>query len=658
MADGLRHVLLKNADVEKRFHSGITFVNGTQYKKYTKEEIDYYKGLLKDILGPVPESDNGTMFKESYISCQMTEDKGFYWTVSPSKKRVLSSLEKVLQSGNRDHQYIGANSYTMKVKCRDEDHIFSLKNIVIDMDCHDKKEEDAESFSYLNICKANEFLSWIKKQDAIPTPNLVNFTGRGIQIWYFLKPCSKKLDFIYKAVAERLCGQMQVFANEQGMTIDKTASIGINRIFRIPGTYNPKAHVFSQCVRLSEHRYPLQELQNFLSIDLKKKGSCSPNRKSVVSSHHKNEHSSTLQTKRFFSAEEYNSSSVCRRRCKVIESIIKSGREVESRENLLFLYHNFALSLPEVDAVSAVHQLNRLFPVPLKDREIKALVKCNTKKEGYLYTDASFFEKAAMTNDEIDSYYSFKGSDSRSKNRVRDIRRREKKQQRIQLVQRLYRYGRTKKYKDMDVIPIKEIAENAQCSINTVYKYTASIRKGIEREAKYQEACAYLKKIRKAKREEKEKMLKAGVLNDSSALQLYLLVRLQYEVACYGCKVLEGIYNSSRPAIRKIQDFLEAALSIVSGEKIDIIAVIRAGLCLDKYKKVLFITRDHRIYRLLIDVFPEELNRYFILEEGYKKKQERQENVQIQLMQRQEKMVKEFDKKLEVLRKNRRKTAI
>src|SRR5699024_719212 len=112
-----------------------------------------------------------------------------------------------------------------------------------------------------------------------------------------------------------------------------------------------------------------------------------------------------------------------------------------------------------------------------------------TKKEGYLYTDASFFEKAAMTNDEIDSYYSFKGSDSRSKNRVRDIRRREKKQQRIQLVQRLYRYGRTKKYKDMDVIPIKEIAENAQCSINTVYKYTASIRKGIEREAKYQEAC-------------------------------------------------------------------------------------------------------------------------------------------------------------------------
>lgn len=656
MADGLRHVLLKNADVEKRFHSGITFVNGTQYKKYTKEEIDYYKGLLKDILGPVPESDNGTMFKESYISCQMTEDKGFYWTVSPSKKRVLSSLEKVLQSGNRDHQYIGANSYTMKVKCRDEDHIFSLKNIVIDMDCHDKKEEDAESFSYLNICKANEFLSWIKKQDAIPTPNLVNFTGRGIQIWYFLKPCSKKLDFLYRTIAERLCEQMQIFVDEQGMIVDKVASTGINRIFRIPGTYNPNAHVFSQCIRLSKHRYPLQELQCFLSIDLKKKDFCSAINRNVISCN-KKESNSSLQAKCSHPMKEYNSFSVCRRRCRVIESIIRSGREVESRENLLFLYHNFALSVPDMDADLAVYQLNRLFPMPLKDREIKALIKCNTKKEGYLYTDTSFFEKAAMTNDEISSYYSFKGSDSTSKNRARDMRRKEKKQKQIQLIQRLYRYGRTKKYKGLDVVPVKEIARKAQCSVNTVYKYTASIRQGIEREKKYQEACTYMKKIRRSKQKEKEKLLQFGLLNSRSALQYYLLVRLQHEIACYGCNILTGIHNESRPPVKKIQRFLEAVDPSISGSKIDIIAVVRAGIDLDKHKKIQFITKNRSIYQLLINVFPDKMRYYFVLKERYMEKQKQQiiqqQEVQVQLMRRQEKMVEEFDRRLEFLKQRK-----
>lgn len=658
MADGLKNTSLNDVEIDKRFRLGLTFVNGVQYKKYTKKEIDYYKEILKDILGPIPKTDGGTMFKESYVSCQMTTETEFYWRADSNKKRILDELEKNLKSGNREHQYIGANSYTMKVKSRDEDHIFALKNIVIDMDCHDQKGEDTESFSYLNISRANEFLSWIKDQDKIPTPNLVNFTGRGIQVWYFLEPCSKKLDFVYKAVAEGICKQIQTFADKQGMIVDKTASTGINRIFRIPGTYNPNAHVFSQCARLFNHRYPLQELQDFLSIDLKKKESCSTEKKGAVSSYHKIKCNVSPQTKLFRPTEECNSSNICRRRCKVIESIIKSGREVESRENLLFLYHNFALFIPEIDAVSAVYQLNRFFPVPLKDREIKALIKCNTKKEGYRYTDASFFEKAAMTEKEINSYYSIKGSDSASKNRARDMRRKERKQEQIQLIQKLYRYGRTKKYKDTDVLPIKEIAKKAHCSINTVYKYTASIRKGIEREAKYQEVCACFKKVRKAKREEKERLLQAGLLHNHPALEQYLLVRLQYEVACYGCNVLKKVYKSSRPDIKKIQDFLDAGLSVVSGTKIDIIAVIRTGLCLDKYKKVPFITRDQRIYQLLTKVFSEKLKYYFILEEGYRKKQEKQEKVREQLIHRQEKIVEEFDKRLEVIRKNKERAAV
>lgn len=103
---------------------------------------------------------------------------------------------------------------------------------------------------------------------------------------------------------------------------------------------------------------------------------------------------------------------------------------------------------------------------------------------------------------------------------------------------------------------------------------------------------------------------------------------------------------------------MDAVLSVVSGTKADIIAVIRTGLCLDKYKKVPFITRDHRIYQLLTKVFPEKLKYYFILEEGYRKKQEKQEKVREQLIHRQEKIVEEFDKRLEVIRKNKERAAV
>ena len=54
MADWLKRPILEYMNIEKGFRLGLTFVNGEQYKRYTKEEIDYYKEIFRDILGPVP----------------------------------------------------------------------------------------------------------------------------------------------------------------------------------------------------------------------------------------------------------------------------------------------------------------------------------------------------------------------------------------------------------------------------------------------------------------------------------------------------------------------------------------------------------------------------------------------------------------------------
>lgn len=643
----------------QEFDYRLTFVNGEQSKSFSKEELAYYGDILSDIIGRTPKDTDGRILRESIVYCEMDREKNFTWEACRGKQKVqrviLSRFDK------RVHQYIGANSYTAKVFMRDEEHVFALKNIVLDIDFHEQEEEDC---IYGTVQKANALLEWVRTSGKVPVPNLVCFTGRGVQLWYFLQPCAKPLAFIYKAVSKELCSIIDSHFGKEGYKVDTPASCGANRIFRIPGTYNPNAHIFSQCVRLHGTHVPVQDLQGALQITFPKKENIGA----------KNSGSSSQNTKKkkpgtSFTSIEQDPCSLYRRRCWIIKQIIKSGRPVESRENLLFLYHNFAMNIPGSKEVEEVFALNQLFPQPLKDREIWALIKCNIKKKGYSYQDAAFFEKADMTADEIQAYYAYKGTVHKNKNRARDTRRKEKKVELVSKIQRLYRYGRTKKYKDMPVLSVKEIAKKAGCSANTVYKYTKAIQQGIDRENRYKEICRQLRVFRKMKKEERDSLLKEKENYDKKEwFSKYLAVRAQHEAVQYACNVLASQKKNSRPGSKEMEALYAIALSIVQGESDDIPALVRVGIKVDKYHKVKFCTKDKKIANRLYAMFHGKMKGYILYEESHwkeeqqrqekqQKDKERVEKIREDLYKRQERIANQFIQSLEdrqVVLKSRR----
>lgn len=679
-----------------------------QVKWYSKEELRYYTQVLNDILGPDAMSENGVLFEDSYAFCQMDPEKHFNFSMVPfkEKKIMAKQIMDAVANGDRNHQYIGANSYKKRTTVRDEDHVFALRNIVIDIDNHDADTTD-ELYLYHTVNKANAVLNYVRKTKEFPAPNLLVLTGRGVQVWYFLEPASKKLSFVYNSIAEELRKKYENIAKEQGFSVDISASSGMNRLYRIPGTYNSAGHIYSQCVRIAKERRTIPQLQEILSIQFesretisdKKNGKRSDFSNAVFGAgkeEKRNDFKNNKKPKRRNDFSDNNSISIhqawlMRRRCQIIEEVVHSGRPVQSRETLLFLYHNFAMFIPEVDEEEAVFQLNQCFMEPIKTREIHALIKCNQKKEGYYYTDEKFFEKAWLTTEEIQTYcalqrgtvsYGNKNRENlfidcgqalnetatskkntKDKNRARDTRRKTKKEKTITAVQEMYRYGRAKKYAYMKPMSIREIAEKAGCCVNTVKKYIEPIRQGLERELLYRQLCEQIKQLRKAKKEEKEKFLETELHKNRGAYWNYIIIRLQHEALCYAYNVMMTRKKSNRPKRKEMEDLWNAVEIILNGKK-DVFPLLRAGFAIDKYHQVIFKSRDKAVINKLKKGFPESCTRCIVWEEGYRAKEQRLEKLRIASKEKQEKseemrvkkqeeMASIFLKKCEMLEKER-----
>ena len=90
--------------------------------------------------------------------------------------------------------YIMANSVKRFTK-RSGENLFSLNNIVMDFDIHSKISQ------YEREMLINEFV-WRLKRDLFTTgelitPNVIHYTGRGVQLWFHIESTSAKLLFLY-----------------------------------------------------------------------------------------------------------------------------------------------------------------------------------------------------------------------------------------------------------------------------------------------------------------------------------------------------------------------------------------------------------------------------------------------------------------------------
>ena len=103
--------------------------------------------------------------------------------------------------------YITANTLTRKE--RKSENLFSLKNIVIDIDCHNSELDDYDRNELLE-----DFLFRIKRDLELPPFNIVHFTGRGLQLWYCLEEIAGVWSFLYKDTVEKIIDALETLKEE------------------------------------------------------------------------------------------------------------------------------------------------------------------------------------------------------------------------------------------------------------------------------------------------------------------------------------------------------------------------------------------------------------------------------------------------------------
>ena len=166
------------------------------------------------------------------------DTEGIFNLTRSDVTQLASFIPEMHVSRNMDY-YITANSVS-GVRRVTED-VFGLHNIVVDIDCH---EEGARSMELLAafIWRCGRDLWNI---DECPEPNSIVFSGRGVQLWWAIEPASAKIQYWYKRmqawILDALQGVLDEYPEEfASISLDRSASIRLAGLFRLPLTWNTK----------------------------------------------------------------------------------------------------------------------------------------------------------------------------------------------------------------------------------------------------------------------------------------------------------------------------------------------------------------------------------------------------------------------------------
>lgn len=183
---------------------------------------------------------------------------GIYNLMRSDISQLATFVPEMHISRNIDY-YITANS-VCGVRRVTED-VFGLHNMVIDIDCHTEGNNASEILAAF-IWRCSRDL-W--NAGECPEPNSIVFSGRGIQLWWAIEPASAKIQYWYKRMQAWLLDALQGVLDEnpeqfEAISIDRSASIRLAGLFRLPLTYNTRSGRKGSLQILRKERYVLREM--------------------------------------------------------------------------------------------------------------------------------------------------------------------------------------------------------------------------------------------------------------------------------------------------------------------------------------------------------------------------------------------------------------
>lgn len=279
------------------------------------------------------------------------------------------------------HDWMGNDSYismnTFYTPKRLVTNLKEIRTAFVDIDCH-------------NIGVTAELTAARLKRDyfnqSIPTPNMLIYSGRGLNLVWFLEPLS--------GLAVERWGKLQKAINEtvKSLGADSKAT-DASRVFRLAGTVNSKSNRQVFCEVLHEEKYTFDGMiaDYFPSIlkSARKPQEAKKKPKGAVR-HLFNEYTLVKARKDDIG--------------KLIE--LRSGKMEGCREYALFLYRYWSLAERDNEeyAKDAMLTLNNRFSRPLPEREAladtKSAERYHDSTEPFKITNATLIEWLDITKEE------------------------------------------------------------------------------------------------------------------------------------------------------------------------------------------------------------------------------------------------------------------
>lgn len=330
------------------------------------------------------------------------------WLSDLTRREIHELAEFIpeMHISRRLDYYIMAN--TVKGVERKTEDVFSLNNIVIDIDCHDENTE-------MSSPELVQAFIWRCKRDLwssgeMPMPNSVVQTGRGIQLWWAIKPISIKLEWLYRRIQNWLMDKLQEVLDEyetslQGLTLDRAASQKLVGWFRMPLTYNTVAKRWGSLQILKFEPYNHNDLYEMVPKSYKT---------AVADRKYKQDAEVSPAfyplTDGDIEALKDGSTAMALRVLKIVRLRLFRNASVGSEMRDLFCFVVYNALLAEYDEAEAWRRLqafNTGFKKPLSERELETNMSSAKRKYGYKLTNQWIIDALAITEEEqqhIDLY--------------------------------------------------------------------------------------------------------------------------------------------------------------------------------------------------------------------------------------------------------------
>ena len=406
-----------------------------------------------------PAGSDGRIYTGAFQIC---EKKGQSREGFPFMKKLLTVYTDTACEYLRDFRYKKRGDMYITANCmkdlgaRSQKNLFSLNNIVIDIDAHGKKEKDIRKMTdILETC-----LTELLQDEGLSLPNTIVHTGRGLQLWWNIRQLPASMSALYVSTADRYCEKIEriidgVPSFAGYFSVDRGASKNTAGLFRLPGSWNSRAG------RAGTYRALHDRQLDLLEEDPEYKACAGKRKKKTAQDYSCRADAGWLKKA---AGREAGLS-------KVIVKRSQEGTPSCEMRDLFFLclVSSYSRCLDEESIKEKLKDMNSLFCRSMDEKEMLSYMSAAFRKK-YIMRDDTIARLLSLTPEEqeLSGIYMYDPDRSGKKKAAKEGHKKDRKRAGKKALS-LYRKGMT----------IREAAERTGCPSSTLYELIK--RKGAKR---------------------------------------------------------------------------------------------------------------------------------------------------------------------------------